>query len=33
MSVLPTRLSFMRRIINKIRSLFWKILGVDEQMM
>jgi len=30
MSVLPTRLSFMRPIINKIRSLFWKILGVEK---
>jgi len=30
MSVLPTRLSFMRPIINKIRSLLWKILGVEK---
>ena len=30
MSVFPTRLSFLRRIINKIRSLLWKILGVEQ---
>ena len=30
MSVLPTRLSFLRTIINKIRSLLWKILGVEK---
>ena len=30
MSVLPTRLSFLRTIINKIRPLLWKILGVEK---
>ena len=30
MSVLPTRLSFLRTIINKIRPLLWKILGVEQ---
>ena len=30
MSALPTRLSFLRTIINKIRPLLWKILGVEQ---
>ena len=30
MSALPTRLSFFRPTINKIRTLLWKILGVEQ---
>ncbi|SVE39096.1 uncharacterized protein METZ01_LOCUS491950, partial [marine metagenome] len=30
MSVLPNRVPFLRLIINKVRRLLWKILGVEQ---